>query len=427
MATGTEQAGLPAVHEAWLPRQHALHRPRHGGRQLTALLSAAIFFATPLVALGLGIRPAEFENRPLAGFPGLSQGWDFFAGLSPWATDHLVFRDGAISAADAVSRGVFGEPPPFGERKQTAGPIQTERPRVETNLYVPTIIEGKAGWMYLGDEVLSHCKPNAPLEGSFAQLRRLREGVEASGRRFAFVVAPDKATVVPDYLPGGYPGNDCHRRAIDDLWRMVGDEPSAIDLRDELRAWGNRLGRPVYPPLDAHWTDEGGVLMARRVAEKLYPGVTGTWSVVPAGPWEAPADLPPLIGRTGTVAGQRYAIKPDGVHDQTRDGPTDFNTQPLRLNSTSGKGTFAEKVGMYSDSFTIRALRYLAASFSDISVLHYGQVQKDGGKAAGEYLASNSVVVIEVAERILAAGNCAILDPRVVDGILEVLSRHPVR
>ena len=91
---------LPPVHEAWLPREHSLHRPRHGKRQLTALISALVFLATPTLMWVAGMRPSEIENHELASFPGVGDGWGLFTGLEGWATDNLVFREEAISTAD---------------------------------------------------------------------------------------------------------------------------------------------------------------------------------------------------------------------------------------------------------------------------------------------------------------------------------------
>jgi alginate O-acetyltransferase complex protein AlgJ len=415
---------LPALHESWLPREHALHRPRHGGRQLVSLICAAIFFVTPLLALGLGARPEAIENRPLTPFPSPADGWGLLTNLSPWATDYLVFRQQAIDVADAISRGVFGEPPPFGTENHTPGPIPGDRGQDRPDVAWPTVIEGKGGWLYLGEDIRSRCKQVTSLSVTFAQLRRLREGVEASGRKFVVVVAPDKTTMVPEYLPDTFAGRDCQRAVTEEFWRRVGEERAVLDLRGELNAWSRLIGRPVYPRLDAHWSDEGGIVMARGMAEAVQPGLTRNWKIDATEAWRAPADLPPLIGRSGSAEGRYYSIRPDGVRAQTRDVPQDFN-RPLVLNTASGPGTVAEKVGLLGDSFTIRALRYLAASFRDITVLHYGQIPGDRGRAAADMLADKKVVVFEVVERMLTYGDNILLDAAVVDEIIRTLAKHP--
>ncbi|MGH3845046.1 MAG: hypothetical protein ACRDS0_26955, partial [Pseudonocardiaceae bacterium] len=98
------------THEAWLPPDHPLHRPRHGRRQLTALICAGLFFLTPTIAHSVGIHAARFENRPLVGFGDPRHGWAWLAGLPAWAADRLPFRDSAVRATEAVSRSVFDEP-----------------------------------------------------------------------------------------------------------------------------------------------------------------------------------------------------------------------------------------------------------------------------------------------------------------------------
>lgn len=69
-----EQQSLPEVHEAWLPKQHPLHRPRHGGLQIIALVCALVFFAMPAFAWTVGMRAEPIGNRPMAPFPSVSQG-----------------------------------------------------------------------------------------------------------------------------------------------------------------------------------------------------------------------------------------------------------------------------------------------------------------------------------------------------------------
>ncbi|MFD9888594.1 hypothetical protein ACFWY9_04600 [Amycolatopsis sp. NPDC059027] len=412
---------LPPVYEAWLPREHSLYRPRHARRQTIALACAVIFFATPLITVAFGARPSEFENRALTPFPSPGQGWSFFTQLSAWATDHLMFREQAVHAADGISRGVFGEPPPLNHENQQ-GPLQSPPVKTDPRQF-PPIIEGKNGWLYLGDEVSSHCAQAHPLADTFGKLQRLKEGIEASGRQLVVVVAPDKATVVPENLPDAYIGKDCHTAMAAEFWRMVDARQDYIlDLRGQITSWGAGKGQPIYGPQDAHWSDEGSVIMARSVAEKLRPGISATWKVTPTAGWQVPADLPPLIGRSGTTSGTHYALMPDGTQDMTRPTPPDYTT-PLHLNTASGPGTYGLNVALLGDSFTIRTLPYLAASFRNLTALHASTADRDQGAAASAVLAPSNVVVLELAERSLVRGTVALLDKPGLDNILGRLPR----
>lgn len=421
------QSVLTPVHEAWLPREHSLHRPRHSGRQLTALVCALVFFTTPVLAFAFGARPGEIENRPLTEFPSPT-GWSFFTGLSPWGTDHLALRGEAIVAADAISRGVFGEPPPLGPRNQPSGPLPadpgSEEPR-QPAIPVSKVVEGKDGWLYLGDEVSSRCNVKVDLAKTFARLRLLRDGVESTGRQFVLVVAPDKVTMEPEHLPDRFAERDCLTKLTADFWRHAEAARFIVDLRPGLRTWSGQLGRPIYPRLDAHWTDEGGLLMARALAETVQPGVTDPWRIDPGEQRRVPADLPPLLGRDGDITVTQYAVRPDGQRDQTRRTNDLFRT-PLRLTSEPMTGKVTRKVALMADSFTIRALPYLAASFSDLTVLHYGSVRPDNGAKAGAMLADHEVVAFEVVERILMPEYNELITQEVVGTIIRKLAERPL-
>ena len=83
MTTDRERVALPEMHEAWLPREHSLHRPRHANRQRFALACAVVFLVLPAVGYAFGVRPTAFENHRLASFPSPSLGWVRFGSLIP--------------------------------------------------------------------------------------------------------------------------------------------------------------------------------------------------------------------------------------------------------------------------------------------------------------------------------------------------------
>ncbi|CCH27401.1 hypothetical protein ABZ816_32960 [Actinosynnema sp. NPDC047251] len=418
---------LPPVHESLLPTEHALHRPRHGATQRVSLICAVVFLTLPAVAFVLGAHPREFENRALTGFPGITE----IEKLQPWASDHLPLREQAIGLYDAISRGVFGEPPARPKSDQAGAVIPTETSKApkpkRPPVTFPDVVEGTNGWLYLGNELASHCSQSLATDETVRLLRTLRDGVTSTGRQFVVVVAPDKATLYPQNLPADLPGRECHREVVDEFWAAMSREDYVLDVRQDLADWGERLGTPVYGPVDAHWGEEGGVVTARRVAEKLRPGLTSTWRVDEGPAWRSDADLPPLIGRTGTTTGLSYRILPDGKTSRTRDDtPRDLD-KPLRLNTTTGIGTYGPRVGMIGDSFTTRTTKYLGSAFCDLTIMHHAQLAPDRGEAAGRMLADTTAVVVEVAERSLVAGTPVLLSPVVIDTIVAQLKAKPVR
>ncbi|QFZ16104.1 alginate O-acetyltransferase AlgX-related protein [Saccharothrix syringae] len=421
--------GLPVLHESFLPREHALYRPRHGDRQRPALVAALVFFCAPLLLLGVGVRPAEFENRELAPFPSVTDGWAFFTGLGAWADDHVPLRDAAVAAADGVSRGVFGEPLPRPEHgREVAGPIQVPPPkdpsldRPEPTAYVD-VIEGKGDWLYLGFDVKGACEPALPPDEVFARLARLRRAVETSGRRFVLLVAPNKSTAVPENLPARYFGRACADRARDQFWSRLVGRTGALDVRSALRQAAAESGGPLYTDLDTHWNHQGGVVAARAVAEAVRPGVTRDWEVNPTTRVRLPADLPLLLGRKGEVEVQQYEIEPDGQHGRTELLRGDPYT-PQRVTRPAIPGVVDEKVGLLGDSFAFYVAQYLVAGFADITLQHGDAVNADP-HAVARMLAEQDVVVFEAAERNLVGGINPLLQPQVLDVIEGELAKSP--
>ncbi|MEU3272775.1 hypothetical protein ABZ639_18200 [Saccharomonospora sp. NPDC006951] len=432
------QRDLPAVHEAWLPREHVLHRPRHGGRQLVALISALVFFAAPSLMWLFGARPGEIENHELAGFPGITSGWAFFTDLPTWATDQLVFRAGAIEAADAISRTFFGEPAPLDQGGTgDAGPLpgdapptsSTESPSqpgtTEAEQGYRRVIEGKNGWLYYGYDVDGKCSPNRPFAETLGKVDELRRAVEDSGRRFVFVVVPDKATMVPQNLPDDYAGKDCAIPASREFWRLVGQRTTALDLRGRLTQAERFIGKPIYYSNDSHWTDEGSVVLTREIAEAIKPGVSETWQSQGGGWGIGMADLARLLGRTEDKFTITYSLRPDGVTDRTRtqlnslDSPAHFTAEPI-------EATVNEPTLIFGDSFTAASSSYLPAGFSDLTILGYPSMG-DNMATTIEAFVDSEVVVVQAIERSVAGGNLPFTDQGFIDQVRQAMAARPVR
>ncbi|MDQ3886437.1 MAG: hypothetical protein M3308_05365 [Actinomycetota bacterium] len=433
-----EERPPSAVHETWLPAEHPLYRPRHGGQQRTALLSALVFLFVPVLALSLGVRPTEFENRALARFPTPTDGWGFFTSLPAWATDHLPFRALAVRIVDGLNRGVFGEsvtaasgignnatpvgpvaPPPVPTLPNSADPADPSR---TISGAFPPVIEGKDGWLYFGDDVEGKCAPARPLTDTILAVNRLRAAVEASGRRFVLIVPPDKTTVQPEFLPADYSGLGCAQAATQEFWRRVPAEAGAIDLRAELQQL-SAPSRPVYHRRDTHWTDRGAVTMVRALAEEITPGITQGWDVEPVRTVQSGADLPSLLGRTEVNFFEQYSLTPTGGQDRTGRYLDDLR-EPVRIGTGPLTGVVPEPVVLLGDSFIQSSARYLAAGFADIHVVGYAAASKP--QRIADLMADQEVIVLEVVERNLAAGTVPLLDPAVLDVIIRELAARPL-
>lgn len=433
-----ESQQLPAVHEAWLPREHALHRPRHGGRQLTALICAVVFFATPTLMWVFGARPGEIENHRLAGFPSPAGGWAFFTGLPAWATDQLTFRSAAIQAASGISETIFGESAPHDQSgTNNSGPLPGSAPPVTGETPAPSnggsgpldqagwrqVVEGSDGWLYYGLDAEAKCAPTRQLSETLARIAELRDIVESSGRKFVWVVPPDKSTMVPQFLPASYPGKDCQQAAEGPTWAQI-DAAGAVDLRAGLQEAGRQVGHPVYPSNDTHWADEGGLVMAAAVADAVQPGVTQTWKWEPVSSYTVPADLPPLLGKHGDKTSAVYDLRPDGVTD--RAGKISEINTPVVSDTTPLTGMVAKKTLVYGDSFTMASSRYLTGAFANLTMLAFYTTQTSEDEAISQFVDSD-VVVLETVERSVSGGYLPFFDESLLNALRTKLAAHPLK
>lgn len=434
-APAGRNSGLPPIHESMLPREHSMHRPRHGSRQRLALLCAVVFFLAPSIAFVAGVRPQVFENHQLASFPSLTAGWGFFTGLSGWATDNLPLRDAGVRAEAGISQGFFGEPPAYSKTDVQPGggplgPVDAA-PRVAPQSSgdsgdLSQVIKGTNGWLYLTQDMTAKCAPGQPLSTTIDALARLRAAIDASGRSLVLVVAPDKSTLVPRYLPSDYPDKQCAAPVSSTFWSEVTSQDGALDLRAGLAALTPVEQRPAYYPQDTHWTDLGALYMLRRVADTITPGVTSSWTSQRSRTITFPSDLPPLIAGTGTNTEITYHLSPDGGEDQTLPPPRTLNT-PLSIDRAAVTGMVTTPTAILGDSFLDASLRYLPATFSDATAFTY--LGLAGNQAAQQsvesVMASGKVIVLEVVERFLTGGFAPFLRPDVISSISTYLAAHP--
>ncbi|TCP56695.1 acetyltransferase AlgX (SGNH hydrolase-like protein) [Tamaricihabitans halophyticus] len=426
---------LPAVHEAWLPREHSLHRPRHGRRQLTALICALVFFTTPAILWVFGVRAGEIENHKLASFPSLADGWGVFTDLPAWATDHLVFRGAAIQAADDISQFFFGERAPLDQNSSPTGPLpgtagQPDQQDTDGDAEPPLtsnqrVIVGKDEWLFFGNDIEAKCSPARPLAESIAQLNKLRGAVTESGREFVLAVSPDKSTMVSDQLPDSFTGQDCAEKVTHELWPAAVNEAGSLDLRPALNREAERLNRPVYFKQDSHWSDEGSLQLTRTLAETIEPKSTETWRTPRSGYRTTTADLTVMLGRPEERTGATYELRTEGLMDRSTNGAGDLR-QPVHRKSTPGIGTVDKQTSIIGDSFTVVSSRYLQGAFTDLTLMHYNSITDQPRRVVDEF-AKSEVVVVQIVERSLAAGNAPILDDGFINRTRETLAAQPIR
>jgi len=284
--------------------------PSHATRILFAILAIA-FFATPVTARMVGITAEAFENRRFAEAPKPSQGWDAFQQTTRFLTDRMPLRAQAVRANTRIWQDLFDTDPRYSRQTTLADdqalPFtgQTEdddggsRPATASQ-----VLSGKDRWLFLTGELSNACTPPLPFDEVLRRWADLVAVVRASGRRAVVLVAPDKASVYPEFLPDEFSGDECAlagKRALWDLLEQRGPGLGVVPLRERLLRAKRRGDDLVYLRRDSHWNALGALEPLRAVLDRFGGAVRiAPGELRPSSASEYRGDLTALLGATDT-------------------------------------------------------------------------------------------------------------------------------
>ncbi|MCP4303630.1 MAG: hypothetical protein GY788_01855 [bacterium] len=246
-------------------------------KRVEAKTIAGIFVALigiPLIVFAAGTRPEPNQNRPPTPLPELTVEGIADRSLTPqvdaYLEDALIIAPGAV-AAQAWTDVALGD-----------------NPSEEVTL-------GDSGWLYYTFSLTRPCLAPADTEAFTDTVARAEAVVAATDRQLIVALAPDKATIIPEYLPAD---ETCVHQVADALNALEGP-PTLLTVWDEMRkARANE--RPVYFRLDSHWTNEGAGVMAKAIVERLVIDGWNEQAVHEVATVEHEGDLTLLLGLPST-------------------------------------------------------------------------------------------------------------------------------
>lgn len=187
---------------------------------------------------------------------------------------------------------------------------------------VPYVVEGRDGWLYFSSErVLDDFKGKLRFSEDDTQLfwRKLRQKeawFKERGAAYIFLVAPNKQSIYPQYLPQHYlelqqPGR------LDQLLaaRPDSDGKVFLDVRSRLRQ--NKTRIRLYDKSDTHWNYQGAYLAYQTLMERiqlLFPDiqVPGSFRFEPEWGEYVGGDLALMLGRRHSVVEKRPIVETRG-------------------------------------------------------------------------------------------------------------------
>ncbi len=227
---------------------HSAHRILHKmNRPYTGIIMVIVFglliYLPPVVTL---ISPHNAflvsENRKLADFPDFRSQKieDFVIKFEQYFREQIGFRQTFILVYHYIKLFVFNTSP-----------------------HSATII-GENGWLFFTTEnSLDDVLGKAPIsEKNLKQwhcaLESRKNWLKEQGIRYLFVVAPDKQSIYPEYLPAKIRQRAVPQKRLDQLLEhmQVNSDVPILDLRKPLM--DAKQFHPVYYRTDTHWNWQGG-------------------------------------------------------------------------------------------------------------------------------------------------------------------------
>lgn len=247
----------------------------------------------------------------------------------------------------------------------------------------PTVFAGKDGWLYLSappviEDIQRRGVVQQDVLGQWRDLlrERTRRGA-ARGMTYLLVVAPDKQSIYPEYLPGYFPtpaeATQLGPTRLDQVMAFLTDQGLAgavLDLRPPLLA-AKGTGR-LYSAHDSHWNMLGAEIAYRAILERLQTqgvsvGTDPTPVAVTAPIRVRRADLGVTLGirvseraaalRTGQIPCGTPLPHPLPPGEKLQEVP-----EPLFATSCPGK---PGRLLMFRDSFGVAMTSLLAQSFGE--------------------------------------------------------------
>ncbi len=275
-------------------------RPRRSRVVVFPLIGAILLFGSPAIGFVLGDRATPIDNRPLAEFPTLNEGWKFLPKFQAWSNDYLPLRAQAVRADTTIAQALFGETPRFATGGTSLGvagvgagaPTPDSSAKSSSGVKYPQVLTGKDGWLFYGSDVEAPCTPKESLATIMKGFQTLSDAATKSGRKLVIVIAPDKSSAHPELMPDSYPGKACMAKQKTAFWKATSTLKGVtlLDPKLALASFEKQSGRPAWRKLDSQWAPEGAAVFATELAKALQPSLLGSTS---------PATLPRCLGTRG--------------------------------------------------------------------------------------------------------------------------------
>jgi hypothetical protein len=333
---------------------------------IIALFLTAILTPFSIWVLQKDVSFSEVEKRELNNFPTIQKQSipEFTYAFDAYFQDHFGLREWFINRYHREASKRFG----------VSG--------------VPDVVEGREGWLYLShdsmlDDLQGRLDFSDPEKKVFWNHLITKESwFDEQNIAYIFLVAPNKQSIYPEYLPSHFRLSSKPSR-LDELLsaQPVHGGASLLDVRSDLRMEKNNSR--LYNKSDSHWNAQGANLAYLAIMKRnqlLFTEVKAQeefhflqeWKNTPGG------DLAEMIGKKDSIVEQRPVVntgKFTSALKAIEEPLTSFlSSSQLQVYQTT-KTNRSLKVLVLHDSFFGILSPFISESYGD--VLFVNRYQND--------------------------------------------------
>ncbi len=345
-----------------------------------------LLITSQVYGLALAPKTSLEEKRKFAGMPEFKAGKllksSYYRQLGKFLDDRYPYRSPFIVTKNWIDYHVFNTSP---------------SPRVHI---------GRDGWFYLKRGMINYfkddCSESARARNLARELNLIEKYLDSLGKRFFFVVAPNKTTIYPEFVGIKRSPHSCGKSFYDLFLTALKDYPLRGFIRLDQMLSEAKKDRQLYYKKGTHWNDRGAVLASRRILQRLS---------TPDVKYELPDIRYKEVYRRQDLAAM-FALDLKERSDVAKIKDKSFKVTTERLPPLLMSGNFLMRITteadkdhpllprtiIYRDSFMTQPLKIINGSFEEIDAIWTRTIPLDP-EIDYNALGAAGIVIIEVIER----------------------------
>lgn len=220
------------------------------------------------------------------------------------------------------------------------------------------VVLGRNGWLYYGSSMDDYygyeTMSDKDIEKAVKNLSEIQKELNDKGIRFVFTIAPNKNSLYPQYMPGGYDTTPDKRNSVR-LRKAL--EKSDVNYVDLYCLFEN-TDEVLYHKTDSHWNNKGAAMVCNKLLKAAGKDCTDYSNVPYKIKNDFTGDLFSMLYPTdkGTDPEVYYDVKRSYTYDQPIESTYDPEIETTNHDKTGS-------LVMFRDSFGNSLLPFVADEY----------------------------------------------------------------